>query len=485
MSTLPRCSPEAQGASSEGILAFIDGVEAAGLELHSLMVLRRGAVVAEGWWTPYGPDVPHVLYSLSKSFASTAAGFAVTEGRFALDDAVISFFPDDLPAEVSDNLRAMRVRDLLTMSTGHTTEPVVRTAPEGNWPRQFPAATVEKKPGTHFLYNSAATYMVSAIVEKTTGQRLLDYLTPRLLEPLGITGAIWETDPRGVAIGGWGLNVKTEDIARFGQLYLQKGVWNGVRLLPEEWIDQATSKQVSNGSGPNNDWAQGYGFQFWRCRHGAYRGDGAFGQFCIVMPKQEAVVAITSGVGDMGAVLNLVWQHLLPAMKNKSELPENPAAHDRLTARLAGLAIPAPQGAASSPVAARVSGGTYRFGANDLRIASVTLDFAGDSCHLTFTDADGATHSVDGGLGRWQNGTTTFLRRNVWPILPPRDTCRSALYGAWPDANTLVCKLCLYETPFGPTLTFRFDGMDRLTLDVRGSIGFGPTERPLLEGTRQ
>ena len=171
------------------------------------------------------------------------------------------------------------------------------------------------KPGTHFLYNTPATYMLSAIVQKVTGITVLDYLRPRLFEPLGIENPQWDTSPQGISLGGYGLSVRTEDIARFGQLYLQKGVWMGKRLVPSAWIDAATTRQTSSGSNPTSDWEQGYGYQFWRSRHGLYRGDGAFGQFCIVMPEQDAVVAITSGGRDMQAVMNLVWEKLLPALQ--------------------------------------------------------------------------------------------------------------------------------------------------------------------------
>ena len=273
---------EPQNVPADALLGFLDAAEAAGLELHSLMILQRGSVLAKGWWEPYAPPLPHMLYSLSKSFAATAAGFAIAEKRFTLDDAVISFFPNELPDFCSDNLKAMRVRDLLSMATGHTEEPVLwATPPDRTWAGQFLAAPVAKTPGTHFLYNSPATYMVSALVEKTTGEGLLGYLTPRLFAPLGIEGATWETSPQNIAAGGWGLSLPTEAIAKFGQLYLH-GIWNGVRLLPEGWVETATEKHISNGDNPNNDWNQGYGFQFWRCRHKAYRGDGAFGQFCIV-----------------------------------------------------------------------------------------------------------------------------------------------------------------------------------------------------------
>ncbi|HET6386465.1 MAG TPA: serine hydrolase domain-containing protein, partial [Armatimonadota bacterium] len=324
---LTRRAPEALGIASSGVLAFLDAAAEHIRELHSFMLLRHGQVAAEGWWTPYGADVPHMLFSLSKSFTSTAAGMAIAEGLLSLDDPVVSFFPEDKPARVSENLAAMRVRHLLSMSTGHaedTLGALSRTA-DSNWAALFLDRPVDYTPGTHFVYNSGATYMVSAIVQKLTGQRVIDYLRPRLFEPLGITDPKWEVCPRGINTGGWGLSVKTEDIARFGQLYLQKGIWEGRRLLPESWVDAATSKQVSNGDDPNNDWNQGYGYQFWRCRHGAYRGDGAFGQFCIVMPDQDAMIAITAGVADMGGVLNLVWNHLLPAFQSAS-LPEDPAS---------------------------------------------------------------------------------------------------------------------------------------------------------------
>ena len=355
--SLLRSTPEAQGISSKAVLGFVEAVEQNIHEMHSFMLVRHGAVVAEGWWSPYAPDLPHMLFSLSKSFTSTAVGLAVSEGRLTVEDTVLSFFPEDAPAEVSPNLAAMRVRHLLSMSTGHAVEPMMGLRSEvKQWTKKFLAHPVEYEPGTHFVYNSLATYMLSAIVQKLTGQTLVDYLRPRLFEPLGISGAYWETSPEGINTGGWGLNIKTEDIARFGQLYLQKGLWNGKRLLPEAWVDEATSKHISNGDEPNNDWNQGYGYQFWRCRHNAYRGDGAFGQYCLVMPDQDAVLAITSGVDDMQAVLNLVWEHLLPAMQ-PAALPEDFAAQaalsSKMAAKLAGLALLAPQGAADFPARGR------------------------------------------------------------------------------------------------------------------------------------
>jgi CubicO group peptidase (beta-lactamase class C family) len=362
---LPRSTPEAQGVSSDGVRAFVEAADAKVHQMHSFVLVRHGHVVAEAYWAPQGPDVPHVMHSLSKSFTSTAVGLAAAEGKLSVDDLVLKFFPEDAPPEPSKNLKLMRVRDLLTMSCGHQTELGARKVPaDVPWTKAFLAHPVDHKPGTHFLYNSAGTYMLSAIVQKVTGQTVLDYLRPRLFEPLGIADPKWETSPQGISCGGWGLYVRTEDVAKLGLLYLQKGQWQGKQLVPASWVEQATARQMSNGSDPARDWDQGYGFQFWRCRHGAFRGDGANGQFCLVLPEQDAVVAITADTRDMQAELNVVWDYLLPAFKAPAgPLPADAEAQAKLAKVMAGLKVAAPAtrsapGAAPAPAAAAGKAGS-------------------------------------------------------------------------------------------------------------------------------
>src|SRR5437588_8491490 len=240
---LPRSIPEAQGVSSSALLAFVEAADQKVESMNSFMLVRHGNVVAEGWWSPYEAESPHSLYSLSKSFTSTAVGLAIAEGKLSLDDEVLKFFPDDAPTEPSNNLKAMRVRDLLRMSTGQQTEPArTRDRP---WTKSFLAHPVPFKPGTHFLYNTSGTYMLSAIVQKVMGQTVLDYLRPRLFEPLGIEHPTWETSPQGISTGGYGLSIRTQDIARFGQLYLQKGKWQGKQLVPEAWVEMAAGRQTA------------------------------------------------------------------------------------------------------------------------------------------------------------------------------------------------------------------------------------------------
>ncbi len=461
---LPRSAPEVQGVASSAILAFVQAVEEQISEVHSFMLLRRGAVIAEAWWSPYGPEIPHMLFSLSKSFTSTAVGLAVAEGRLSVDDAVLSFFPEDAPARVSKNLAAMRIRHLLSMCTGHADDTMgyLHRRRDGNWIRAFLARPVKYAPGTHFLYNTGATYMLSAIIQKVTGLTLLEYLRPRLFDPLGIANPEWELSPQGISTGGYGLSITTEDIARFGQLYLQKGRWGGKRLLPAAWVEAATAHQIANES-PNADWRQGYGYQFWRCQHNVYRGDGAFGQYCIVMPEQEAVLAITSGLGDMQLLLDLVWQHLLPALSLSASLPTDARAHQTLTSRLESLACLPPIGNAASPTAARLSGKMFRLEPNALRITGIAFDFAQPGAALTIRTRRGSQRLVCG-AGAWQHGQLA-----LFPHSP-----HVAASGVWQDDDTFVITLRFFETPFVYTLTCRFAG-EQLAIDGTVNVSFEPT----------
>jgi CubicO group peptidase (beta-lactamase class C family) len=424
-------------------------------------------VVAEGYWAPYHAEAPHQLYSLSKSFTSTAVGLAIAEGKLSVDDEVLKFFPEEAPEKPGNNLKAMRVSDLLRMSTGQQTEP--RRTPDQPWTKTFLAHSVPFKPGTHFLYNTSATYMLSAIVQKATGKTLLDYLRPRLFEPLGIEHPTWEMSPQGISTGGYGLSIRTKDIASFGQLYLQKGKWLGKQLVPESWIEAATARQTSNGSNPKSDWDQGYGYQFWRSRNGAYRGDGAFGQYCIVLPEQDAVIAITAGVRDMQAVLNLVWDKLLPGMK-PGKLDEDDAARKKLEEALKALSLRLPEGSGMPP---KVLGTKYVLAENKAKLEAITLEQSGKDGGVTLvTRFDGAEQRIDCGHGTWKKGKAAWERMSKQPV---------AAAGAWTADDTYTAKLCFYETPFTLTLRLKFSGKE-LRCESELNVQFGPTKRPALVG---
>lgn len=326
-SNLPRAATPASVATAMN--GFMKGAEAAKLDVHSVMIVQKGHVTYSRWQSQGKETQPHILNSVSKTFTATAVGLAIAEGKMKLNAPVISYFPNKLPASVSDNLKAMTVRDLLTMTCGHDDDPTGSIRNAGNdWVAAFLAYPVKHKPGTFYCYNSLGTYVLSAIVQQVTGQKVVDYLTTRLFEPLHIDKPRWEESPQGINTGGWGLFLKTEDLAKMGQLLLQGGTWNGQQVIPAEWVTEMSKRQVDSvnpgtrteqaaGRGmttETSDWMQGYGYQMWRCRPGCYRADGANGQFIIVIPEKDAVIAITSHVQDMQAELNLVWDYILPAL---------------------------------------------------------------------------------------------------------------------------------------------------------------------------
>jgi CubicO group peptidase (beta-lactamase class C family) len=448
-SPLPRSSPESQGVDPAGILAFLDSLEVApDIEMHSLMIIRHGQVITEGWWSPYQPEQPHLLYSVSKSFTSTAAAFAVAEGLLDLDATVLSYFPE-LDAEITDRRsRSILVRHVAAMASGHLEETIQRTlALDPVEPvRGFLLIPPDREPGSVFAYNQPCTYTLAAIIQRLTGQSLIKYLRPRLFDPLGIGQAGWQRDAAGRDLGYTGLHATTDAIARLGLLYLQRGVWNGQRLLSEQWVADATRVQVETRlemEDPNElkpDWQQGYGFQFWMARHG-YRGDGAYGQFCVVLPEQNAVIATTAATENMQGILDAVWKDLLPAM-TATTMGTSPVA-DQLAARLDGLQLaaiyakraPDSSSAAWAEASFPPTGGLCE---SQPTLTAVQLKQDGDLWQLTLVEGDvgfGATV----GFGGWRTNLTEIDHGVTGMPL--------AVSGGWADEDTFRAEVIFLETP--------------------------------------
>ena len=321
MSDFEYCNPEEAGVSASGLKKFNDILEKEHMHIHSYAFMRHGKVVAETYYRPYSSKDKHMLFSLSKSFTSVAVGMAIDEGRLALTDQVISFFPEKLTNAPCVNMQKMTIYDLLTMQTGHETDPfdlVPYDRPD--WESAFLHTYVDRKPGTYFVYNTTATYMLSAILQKVTGESVLAYLKPRLLLPLHISEDVWwEENAEGVDEGGIGFNVRLDDLLKFGQFMLQMGKSpDGRQLISSRYLEMASSPLADNSANENPDWKTGYGFQFWRCApEGVYRADGAFGQYCLIMPAQDMVFACNSGIKDMQRVLTAIWKNILPSLDQK------------------------------------------------------------------------------------------------------------------------------------------------------------------------
>ena len=327
---------KASPAMDEAFASYLQAVADSAEQLHSIMVVQHGKVLEEKFFVP---DTAHILHSVSKTFTSTAVGFAIAEGLLKLDDRIVDLFPESLPEQVSDTLAKVTIRHLLTMNSGHGTDPTyaVRSG-DGDWVKGFMEWPFEYEPGTCYCYNSLGTYVLSAAVQKVTGQKVVDYLEPRLWQPLGIEKPYWQESPAGINTGGWGLFLKTEDLARMGLCILNGGKYCGKQVIPADWVKEMSAAQVpSVNAGVNerqveeirkdpsspvyayfdqeqSDWMQGYGYQMWRCRHGAFRADGANGQYILILPEQDAVIVTTANIQNMRQELNLIWEHLLPVL---------------------------------------------------------------------------------------------------------------------------------------------------------------------------
>nr|WP_240188412.1 serine hydrolase domain-containing protein [Nakamurella flavida] len=388
------------------------------------MLLRGGRVVAEGWWAPYAADRAHLLYSLSKSFTSTALALAVGDGLVDLDGTVLGHFPE-LDARIADpRSRRMLVRHVAAMASGHRDDVVTRAlaADPDDLVHGFLSVPPDADPGSLWAYNQPCTFTVGAVVQRVTGGSLSALLADRF-PPFAAAPTGWLTDRGGREIGWSGLHATTETVAALGQLYLQDGVWEGRRVLPAGWVAEATRSHISTGQHPegHQDWEQGYGFQFWMARHG-YRGDGAFGQYCIVLPEQDTVLAITSQTPQMQSVLDLVWEYLLPALGAAG----SPATDTDLAAHLEALVLPLPT--SDGPIDPAITGSfSARDGNDQPGLTAVRLHPAGGGWTV--------------GLVEGADTLTMTAREGAWTVT---DAMATAVAGSGSD---LQVDVVLVETP--------------------------------------
>ena len=456
-----RVSPEAVGIPSAGIETLLDKLEEGWTEPHGLMIMRHGKVFAEGWWAPYAPGIIHGLQSHTKTYAATAVGIAITEGLLKLTDRVIDIFPDDAPAEPSENLQLLTVRDVLCMGCGMDAMP---SNDEKNWIRAFLNMPVNHRPGSCFMYNSMGSTLLGAMVRKKTGLGLIDYLTPRLFDKIGIDAKQLKCScmADGMEIGGGGLYATTEDNLRLMKLYLDGGVWEGERILSEDYVKEAVRLQNESATEravnpPAEDNFVGYGFQIWMCRpEGVYRADGAMGQFTIVFPKYDMILAITENAsGSTGGempqkALDTIWEwyYSLPSPETES-LPEDISAAAHLKRRMSMLSLPAPKRSRISPLQEQVSGAYgLEEGALSFKLPDF-FSFAGDEDDvslftLSFTPGSVIFDTVtkDGSIRLLEANMDGSRKENVVPGLANR-----ALASAeWLEDDHLQVRMRMVET---------------------------------------
>jgi len=476
-----RVTPESVGVPSSAVERLIDDLESGYTEPHGLMLMRHGKVFAEGWWAPFAPGIRHGLQSHTKTYAATAVGITVTEGVLKLDERVIDIFPDEAPAEPSDNLKKLTVRDVLCMGCGMDSMP----APGLDWIREFLAIPVNHLPGTTYMYNSMGSTLLGAIVRQKTGLGLHDYLKPRLFDKIGIDAdnLRWMRLPDGMEVGGGGLSATTEDNLRLMKLYADGGVWDGEQILSPEYVSLATTLQNESATEekvnpPAKDNFVGYGFQIWMCRpKGVYRADGAMGQFTIVVPDKDIIIAITenaSGAVAAQRTLDVMWE-FLDRIPKAETLPEDETASAALAARMQRLALPREAYAPFSPMRGSVDNTSWRITSGTLMLAngmsrmmsggegpaavkSFNIRFFEDCCVFTLNrgnDMLTLAAALDGSH-----------RHNIV------DGAQVLASVAWTSDNTLLLTARFIEGCHIQRLAFRFKGTG-CTITPVGGASFG------------
>ena len=459
---LEEASPESLGISLSGIESFFHAVEASGLCLNSMMLLRHGKIAVEAYWKPFRADMNHQLCSVSKSITSTAVGFALEEGLFKLKSRIVDLLPEKLDCVPHPYISAMTVRHLLMMATPFSIwkEPVT-----DDWTREFLNDLPDHYPGTIFCYNTSGTHTLCEIIEKYSGVSMLDFLTPRLFDPLGIDGVEWEMSPMGVCRGGGGVRMTTQGMARFGLLYLGKGMYDGNRVLPENWVRQATAWHIDTSNADNMvEGGRGYGFQFWCTRNNGYACLGLGGQIVLVLPEQDAVFVTTANVlqeqGGRYFALELFWDHIFPAIQTAA-LPSS----EKLKFDFSLLNCPLPNGTFTNIAMGKNLGKRFSVKDNTIGYSAFLLDCDNQQGKLILFNEDGCD-TVEFGMGKYLPSETPFQKyaseHQTWGefTFPDekhprrRASCESA--AVWTGENTLIIRSHIINVIQSFTLTLHF-----------------------------
>ena len=479
---LPEASPESLGISSHDIIDFIHNLESSGTEMHGFMILRHGKVAAKGWWTPYAPGLIHGSQSLTKTTTGAAYGIAEQEGILSLEDRLIDIFPEYACETTGPYWDQLKMRHLLTMSTGMESMPDV-TDPD--WKRKFFRMKIVHEPGTAFYYNSIACSMVGACIAKKTGIGLREYLKPRLFDKIGIdnNSIRWYRHGDGTENGSGGIVTTTEDNARLMQLFLQGGIWEGEQIISPNWVRFAVRVQNNRFSSPDGSQNLGYGGMMW-VMNGIFYADGAMGQLAVGFPEQDMVISLNQTVSNPDA--NRKMRDVLFGFASKaheSALPEDPEGQASLKKICACLAIAAPEYSPDSPIISDINGrrcrvhdGHVAFFAEDLAIFNkeyqedvyaFTFRFKQRLLYLT-VESESGVHTVCASMDgrRYTN--------HIEGKIPATELLLNAF---WKDSDTLKLEIRWMESCRSRSITFRFDtdGVEMISEVIQvGGFDFEP-----------
>ena len=466
--SIPRAkTPQSVGVSAKVVNEFFKNAQEKNLEYHSFMVIRNGKVAVEWYNEPFDKDTAHSVYSVSKSFTSTAIGFAVSEGLISLDDKVIDFFPEITPKKPDPRFETLTVHNLLRMSSGKQPS-FLSDKGKIDWVEDFINSPWVFEPGEKFLYINENIFMLSAIINKVTGMSMREYLRPRLFEPLGIDYPFWETNKDGVEAGGWGLYIKTEDLAKFILCYLKEGKYKGEQVIPKEWTHLATQKQIDNEfNRPGSDASYGYGYCFWQDHLGGFRADGMFSQFGIAFPEHNAVVVVTSSIAVEQDALDGIFDFFPKAFEEEDEetklemtkpvapaLSEHPAKEQEINDRYIKFRKKILLNLVGFQLSVLPLAITYMMSDKAGNIDMVKFDFNGEEC--TFRWSEGDEHNlINLGMDGHYRYSTMTLGQIEFKV------CSNA---TWIDDNTLLVSIRPIQTVGKRNMIFNFRPHDKVVM---------------------
>ena len=446
--------------SQSAIYNFIKACEEhSNINLINLVLLQGDDVLAQFCKKPYKKDCKQLLFSMTKSFTSLAVGIAVDNGLLQLDDYVVSFFKDDLPQNPHANLMKMQVRHLLTMTTGINENTYTELFPQPNWIKAFLAQEFPHEPGTYYKYSTHATHMLSAIIQKTSGQSLEEFLNMFMFFPMNITEAEWELSPEGLTAGGMGLSLYPSSLIKFASLLLNKGHYQGKRIISEKYLSRATSPQAIKQDDINNEnklySGYQYGFQFHIMQNGCYRADGAFGQFCIVCPDKNIAVIATSQHTKTENFLALIDKYIISQQKDDDIMPR-----DYIENYLSTLSLVLPE---QSNIEYHLQTGKYTIDKNELHIKEIEFAVKCDLPHLKFIYEDSTEDIIELDLLRAVYGKSYFIKDLQIHL---QEHCS---YARWIDPNTLKLTIYYIETPYVAEYVIHFC-REMITLDFKVNV---------------
>ena len=442
----PASSPESLGIPSNAILSFLERIDGERICMHGFLLVRHNRIATEGYWSPWTADRKHRMYSVSKSFVSLAVGMMIEEGKLGLDDRVADYWPEKLPENLHPWVAESTVRDLLTMSTAHSRTSYTRDDPDWVW--TFFNKEPSHPPGSLFSYDTAATVVLNATVEKLAGMPFLDYMRPRFLDRIGFSEDAWcIRTPEGVSWGGSGVICTLRDLARVGLTCLNLGKWGDEQVLPEDYVREATAKQIDNTARGN----PGYGYQIWRNKGNGFAFRGMGSQYAVGFPDKDFLftcISDTQGAESGTPILDVMLEELFPHLSD-TPLPEDPETQDALRSKIDQLAVLPVPGQTDSTCADSMNGIWYNLDENPMGITRMRVTLEGDQGTWEYTNGQG-DNTLTFGIGRTVTGR--FPQRNYFGeqigVVPGVEyECLAS--AAWVDDRTLNLEVCITDNHLG------------------------------------